>query len=145
MEWLVEKATELGVQRISFIKCNNSERVKLRLDRLIRKAISAMKQSLKAKLPNIEEIIDFEDFLSSVPPETNKLMAHLDDEATPLPKAITPETDCCILIGPEGDFSHQELIQATSAGFKTVTLGPSRLRTETAALAAVVAVQVANW
>lgn len=145
MEWLVEKATELGVERISFIKCKNSERVKLRLDRLTRKAISAMKQSLKASLPVIDELVDFNNFLTLVPPETNKLIAHLSQDAIPLSKVAKLGTAYCILIGPEGDFSAKEVDRANEAGFQTVTLGHSRLRTETAALAAIVAVHSANW
>lgn len=145
MEWLVEKATELGVNRISFVQCHNSERNKLRLDRLERKAISAMKQSLKASLPKLDDLVRFEEFISLLPPETNKLLAHLDDDAIPLPQLVTPGISTCILIGPEGDFSSQEVDRASAAGFKTVTLGPSRLRTETAALAAIVAVHAATW
>lgn len=138
IEWMVEKATELGVDRISFIQCRNSERHRLRLDRLQRKAVSAMKQSIKATLPQIDELVAFEDFFDLVDPEANKLLAHLSESAMPLLKAATPGASYCVLVGPEGDFSKEEIAMAADHGFQTVHLGNSRLRTETAALAAVV-------
>ncbi|GJM28003.1 MAG: ribosomal RNA small subunit methyltransferase E [Cyclobacteriaceae bacterium] len=145
MEWLVEKITELGIDRISFIQSQHSERRKLRLDRIRRKAVSAMKQSLRATVPQIDGMIPFGDLFSLLAPETNKYMAHLSESAKPLSKAATPGSSYCILIGPEGDFSKQELQQATASGFETVTLGTSRLRTETAAIAAVIGLQMVNW
>lgn len=145
IEWLVEKVTELGVQRISLVQCDNSERVKLRLDRLTRKAVSAMKQSLKASLPVVEGIIPLTDFIKSADPMGNKLLAHLDEKAIPLTKAVTQDTKNCILIGPEGDFSKNEIERAKNAGFSMVSMGASRLRTETAALAAVIAVHSVSW
>lgn len=158
MEWLVEKATELGVDHISFIECEHSERTRLRLDRLQRKAISAMKQSLKATLPLIEDVVKFEDFLGLVAPgrrleasglwpaqpETNKFLAHQSQNAIPLSKAAKPGASYCVVIGPEGDFSEMELEMAGNAGFQQVTLGESRLRTETAALAALIELRLIN-
>jgi len=144
IEWLVEKTTELGVDRISFLQCHNSERDRLRLERLKRKAISAMKQSIKATLPRIDDLVAFGDFLSLVDPEVNKLLAHLNDSAKPLLKVATPGASYCVMIGPEGDFSKEELATATDQGFQTVHLGDSRLRTETAALAAVVGLVMMN-
>lgn len=149
IEWLVEKATELGVDRISFIQCRNSERHRLRLDRLQRKAISAMKQSIKATLPRMDELVSFGDFFDLIDPgrrhklwpaetEVTKLLAHLSESAMPLLKAATPGASYCVLVGPEGDFSKEEIAMAADHGFQTVHLGNSRLRTETAALAAVV-------
>ncbi len=138
IEWLVEKATELGVDRISFIQCQNSERHRLRLDRLQRKAISAMKQSIKATLPRMDELVSFRDFFDLIDPEVTKFLAHLSESAMPLLKATTPGASYCVLVGPEGDFSKDELVMAADQGFQTVHLGNSRLRTETAALAAVV-------
>ena len=142
IEWLVEKVVELGVDRISFIDCANSERHKLRIDRLQRKAISAMKQSLKATLPVIDDIIPLSDFFPLVDPDSTKLLAHLSQNAIPLTQAAVLKTACCLLIGPEGDFSVAELEQASAAGFQMVGLGNSRLRTETAALAAVVGIHL---
>lgn len=144
MEWLVEKATELGVDHISFIECEHSERTRLRLDRLQRKAIGAMKQSLKATLPVIEDVMKFEEFLSLLGTETNRLLAHLSPTAIPLSKAAKPEASYYVLIGPEGDFSEMELEMAGNAGFQQVTLGESRLRTETAALAALIELRLIN-
>ena len=144
MEWLVEKATELGVDRISLIECEHSERTRLRPDRLQRKAVSAMKQSLKAMLPIIYDVVTLPDFLSLVDPETEKFLAHLSQDAIPLSKAAKLGTAYCVLIGPEGDFSKEELQYATAAGFQKVTLGPGRLRTETAALTALIALHIIN-
>lgn len=144
MEWLVEKATELGIDRISFVMCQNSERAKLRLDRLQRKAISAMKQSLKASLPILDDLVAYKDFISMLTPETSKFLAHLGDTAEPFHKVAPPGASYCVLIGPEGDFSPQEIAQAIKLGFQTVQLGNSRLRTETAALVAVIALSMVN-
>jgi 16S rRNA (uracil1498-N3)-methyltransferase len=144
IEWLVEKATELGVDRISFVECEHSERTRLRPDRLQRKAVSAMKQSLRASLPVIEDVIPLADFFPLVDPETNMLLAHLSENAVPLSKAVEPGTACCVLIGPEGDFSENELQQASEAGFQMATLGSSRLRTETAALTALIGLRIIN-
>jgi 16S rRNA (uracil1498-N3)-methyltransferase len=144
MEWLVEKATELGIDRISFITCERSERRSLRMERLERKAISAMKQSLKASLPQIDNLIPLIDSFSLFTPETNKYLAHLGEDSESLVSAAVPESISCILIGPEGDFTETELQQASAAGFKTVKLGNSRLRTETAALTAVITFAMLN-
>jgi len=144
IEWLVEKATELGVDRISFIQCQNSERDRIRLERLRRKAVSAMKQSLKATLPKIDDVVAFKDFLPLVDPEATKFLAHLNKNATPLQKVDSPQASCCVLIGPEGDFSEDEITLAMETGFQTVQLGTSRLRTETAALAAVIGLHLVN-
>jgi len=138
IEWLVEKATELGVDRISFIHCQNSERDRLRMERLQRKAISAMKQSIKATLPRMDELVSFVDFFDSIDPEANKLLAHLSETARPLLTVAMPGASYCVLVGPEGDFSKEEIAMAADHGFQTMHLGNSRLRTETAALAAVV-------
>lgn len=138
IEWLVEKATELGVDRISFIHCRNSERHRLRLERLQRKAISAMKQCIKATLPRMDELVSFVDFFDSIDPEANKLLAHLSETARPLLTVAMPGASYCVLVGPEGDFSKEEIAMAADHGFQTMHLGNSRLRTETAALAAVV-------
>ena len=145
MEWMVEKATELGVDQIAFLECHNSERNKLRLDRLQRKAISAMKQSIKATLPTIEAIVPIEEFFMIDAPDAHKLIANLSENAIPLSQAVTPEDSYQILIGPEGDFTPHELTTAGANGFQTVHLGPNRLRTETAAIAASTVVCATNW
>lgn len=147
MEWLVEKATEIGVDRITFIQCAHSERPHIRPERLRRKAISAMKQSLKASLPKIEGIRPFEDLVKEVrsEPATNKYLAHLGDFSKPLTKLLPLNSRYCILIGPEGDFNQQEMEMAQAAGFIPAHLGKERLRTETAALTALISIQIMHF
>ncbi|MFC6999609.1 16S rRNA (uracil(1498)-N(3))-methyltransferase [Rufibacter roseus] len=139
MEWFVEKAVELGIDEISLLQCARSERKNINLDRLEKIAISAMKQSMKSYLPKINELTRYEDFISQrFSQNEHKFIAHLVEgqERFSLAKSITGYGTYTILIGPEGDFSPEEVEQALQAGFKPVTLGSSRLRTETAALAA---------
>ncbi|MDX2359783.1 MAG: 16S rRNA (uracil(1498)-N(3))-methyltransferase [Crocinitomicaceae bacterium] len=131
IEWFVEKATEIGVTEITFLKCDNSERVKLKLDRLERKAISAMKQSHRTYLPKLNDLTSTEEFIKNHP---NGLIAHCyEGEKLSIPNSFS-NNDCPILIGPEGDFSETEVELAAKNGYKIVTLGENRLRTETAAL-----------
>ncbi len=148
MEWLVEKATEIGVDAFTFVLTKNSERRALRLDRLQRTALSAMKQSQKAWLPRLEGLMPFSDFLDQQADTPFKYIAHCYTPetfaATPQPSAkpllldvVPPMDTAVVLIGPEGDFSVEEVRQAMASGWQAVSLGPSRLRTETAALAAV--------
>lgn len=136
IEWFVEKATEVGVDQISFIQCDHSERTKLRLDRIERIAINAMKQSLKASVPDIRDLITFSDFIAQGK-EKEKFIAVVD-ESNPhhLKDLAVPSSSYCVLIGPEGDFSEAELELANKLGYKKISLGKSRLRTETAALVA---------
>jgi len=136
-EWLIEKAVELGVDRISFVLCQNSERTVLKTDRLVKKAISAMKQSIKATLPQIDEMVKLKQFIKSC--ETpSKFIAYVDFENPKhLKDCLKTGQQSVVLIGPEGDFDPSELAEAISAGFEKVSLGDSRLRTETAGLAAV--------
>jgi len=143
MEWLVEKATEMGVDRMSFLRCTRSERRELKLERLEKIAVSALKQSGQAWLPQLDEMTDFSAFLPTVAPATT-FIAHLaDDERTELAHVAKVST-CCILIGPEGDFTPEEIAAARQRGIQPVALGLTRLRTETAALAAVHTVHVVN-
>ncbi|MBC8084018.1 MAG: 16S rRNA (uracil(1498)-N(3))-methyltransferase [Hymenobacter sp.] len=143
MEWLVEKATEVGVDRLSFLRCARSERRELKLDRLHKIAVSALKQSGQAWLPALDELTDFAAFLPTVAGETT-FIAHLEaGERLPLARVVAAAT-CCVLIGPEGDFTPPEIQAAFGRGIRPVTLGTSRLRTETAALAAVFTVNVAR-
>jgi 16S rRNA (uracil1498-N3)-methyltransferase len=144
MEWLVEKATEMGVDKITFLRCSRSERRELKLERLQKIAVSALKQSGQAWLPDLTELTDFAQFLPTVAPETT-FIAHLaEGERTPLSHVAASGPEWCILIGPEGDFTPQEIEAAFARGIRPVTLGASRLRTETAALAAVHTVHVAH-
>ena len=131
IEWFVEKATEIGITKITFFQSTNSERIKLKLDRLERKAISAMKQSHRQYLPELSGLIDFNTFIKQNP---NGLIAHCYDGQKNTISDVFKPTECPILIGPEGDFSLEEVTLAEENGYKIITLGENRLRTETAAL-----------
>ena len=144
MEWFVEKAVEIGVERISFLRCARSERRELKLERLEKIAISALKQSGQAWLPQLDALQDYAAFVASAAPETS-FIAHLEEgERTALAQVAGTGPGCCVLIGPEGDFTPGEISQALSRGIRPVTLGASRLRTETAALAAVFTAQLSR-
>ncbi|MFD2515672.1 16S rRNA (uracil(1498)-N(3))-methyltransferase [Pontibacter locisalis] len=136
MEWFVEKAVEIGVSEITFLLCEHSERRNLRLDRMEKIAVSAMKQSQKGYMPLLNDMTPYHYFVQKAVPEAT-FIAHLEDDAT---KSIKDYYSFgqpyCILIGPEGDFSPSEIKSAYEAGIRPVTLGNSRLRTETAALVA---------
>ena len=136
MEWLVEKATEIGVDEVSFLDCRYSERKAMKTDRLQRVAISAIKQSLKARLPQLNAMTDFRAFVSQ-PRSGGKFIAPCHEGEKPLLQdCLTDGGDATILIGPEGDFSTEEVELAVQCGYIPVSLGKSRLRTETAALVA---------
>lgn len=148
MEWLVEKAVEVGVGEITLLDCDHSERSFLKTDRLERLALSAMKQSLHLTLPRINPAVKLREWLRTLAGETAmlKFIAHCEanQPRTPLASALEAGRDAVVLIGPEGDFSQEEIDLALACGFRPVSLGPSRLRTETAALYAAVAFSVAN-
>ena len=136
IEWFVEKATEIGIDKISFLRCRFSERKEMSTERFRKIMISAMKQSEKAQLPDLQEIINFKDFLLT-DFEGQKFIAHCyQDEKILLAQAYRKNENVLILIGPEGDFSEEEIDLAKEQGFTPVSLGASRLRTETAALIA---------
>ena len=137
MEWLAEKATEIGFDELTFLNCQWSERRIVKGERIEKILISAMKQSLKARLPKLNDITDFAQFVKQ-PVSGQKFIAHCHEgEKTPLRQALQPGQDTLVLIGPEGDFSPDEVALAVAEGFTPVTLGNTRLRTETAALVAV--------
>ena len=151
MEWLVEKAVEIGVGEITLLQCDHSERSFLKTDRLEKLAVSAMKQSLHTVLPEIHPAINLSNWLNShihtfKHSKIQKFIAHCeaDTPRTPLATALKPGQDAVILIGPEGDFSEEEIALALKCGFQPVSLGPARLRTETAALYAVTAFNLIN-
>ena len=137
IEWFVEKATEVGVDRISLMDCKNTERSFIKTDRLNKVAISAMKQSVKAVLPQIEDhLLQFSEVIEDCQ-EKEKCIAFVDaSNPLHLKEAVRPGTSYCVLIGPEGDFSEEELKTAIEYDFTKVSLGPSRLRTETAGVVA---------
>ncbi len=142
MEWLVEKATELGVESLTFVECEHSQRSKLRMDRLHRKAVSAMKQSLKAKVPVLEDICPFNHLVQSADADSDKYLAHLEADAPYLGQEAIHNSQALIIIGPEGDFSQSEISTDLKSGFKMAKLGNQRLRTETAALTALITLQL---
>ena len=135
MEWFLEKATELGIDEITPIITDRSERRIVKEDRLNKVITSAVKQSIKAYHPKLNEAISYSAFLN-IPFEGNKLIAHCIDENDKkyISELVTPHQKYLILIGPEGDFSPEEVNLALNKGFKPLTLGDNRLRTETAAL-----------
>ena len=136
MEWFVEKAVEIGVSEISFLLCEHSERRQMRLDRIEKIAISAMKQSQKGYLPKLNEMMPLPKFVQQCYARQT-FIAHLEEDATKgIKEYFKPSQAHCILIGPEGDFSESEIKLAYDSGIRPVTLGQSRLRTETAALVA---------
>ena len=131
MEWFIEKATEIGITEITLISCKNQERSKVKIDRLKKRAISALKQSHRLFLPVINELKDVKKFIEENP---NGLIAHCYEEPKENFEQSFKSENCPILIGPEGDFTKEEIDFALQNGYKTITLGENRLRTETAGL-----------
>lgn len=144
MEWFLEKATEIGIAEITPIICHNSERKVIKTDRMNRIVEAAMKQSYKAYHPVVNEAIKFSDFIKSDASD-QKFIAHCEDNSnrTYLANIAKPKNSVTILIGPEGDFSHDE-IEMTKGCYIPVSLGDSRLRTETAALVACDIISIIN-
>lgn len=145
IEWMAEKCTEMGVDRLVPVDCAHSERRVLKTERLRKILVSAMKQSLKATLPGLAEmtpvnrVITGLDAITSKPFEGQKFICYCSDEVPrrEFAEEYRPGSDVAILIGPEGDFSPEEVRGAMSHGWIPVSLGQSRLRTETAAMVAV--------
>jgi 16S rRNA (uracil1498-N3)-methyltransferase len=136
IEWFAEKVMELGIQQISFVLCDNSERKTINLDRIEKKAISAMKQSGQYHLPMINELIPYKQFVKTVK-EEERFIGFVDEENPHhLKNLAKKKSNYVILIGPEGDFSKAELDLAIENKFKKISLGSTRLRTETAGIAA---------
>jgi len=143
IEWFVEKATEIGVDEISFILCKNSERKVINTDRVEKIAVSAMKQSQQALLPRLNEIVPFKKIAEAK--GDHKFIGFVDSSnPTHLKTLAQPRKKYLVLIGPEGDFSKEELELAIKSGFEKVSLGTNRLRTETAGLVAVQVLALAN-
>jgi 16S rRNA (uracil1498-N3)-methyltransferase len=147
MEWFVEKCVEIGIDEISFLQTEHSERSYFNGERMAKKAIAAMKQSLNFHLPILHEQISIQKFFANIAAQnkiatsnqakTELFIAYVDKEnPTNLFQAASKNSSYCVLIGPEGDFSKAELAQAISLGFQCVSLGNSRLRTETAGIVA---------
>jgi 16S rRNA (uracil1498-N3)-methyltransferase len=146
IEWMTEKAVEIGIDELSFLNCQFSERRVVKVPRIDKIVVSAVKQSRKAWKPAVNEIVSFADFIAQ-PREGRKYIAHCYDE---IPRTYLYEElqkpsdsdDALVLIGPEGDFSIDEVRKAVANGYQSVHLGESRLRTETAGLAAVMMMQL---
>ena len=134
-EWLLEKATEIGVDRITPLITERLERHRLRHDRLEKVLVAAMKQSQRAWLPMLDELTLLEDLLRE-PLPTQRLFGWCEGERVPLVDRYDAQADAVLLIGPEGDFTPREAQRLVESGFSAVTLGAARLRTETAAIAA---------
>ncbi len=143
-EWFAEKVTEIGINQVSFLNCRYSERREIKPERIEKILISAMKQSQKATLPKLQGMIDFNKFVVQ-DFDGQKFIAHCHaEEKTHLANLYQKGEDVLILIGPEGDFSEEEVALAIKHGFQPISLGESRLRTETAALAACHTIHIAN-
>lgn len=143
-EWFLEKATEIGIDEITPLLCEHSERKQIKSDRLEKVMVSAMKQSLKAYLPRLNNLTNFETVLKNSS-ESSKLVAHCEDVAKMhLFNTIKKDESVLILIGPEGDFSLSEIEMSKYLGFREISLGNSRLRTETAGVVAVQTINLAN-
>ena len=137
MEWLVEKATDIGMDGVTFVNCRNSERKVVKIERIEKIVVSALKQSHKALKPEVGDMENFKSFIQQ-PFNGTKFIAHcLTEDLPALYDQLDANSDSLVLIGPEGDFTPDEVHMAEAAGFRSVSLGKSRLRTETAALVAV--------
>lgn len=138
LEWFLEKATEIGIDEVTPVICERSERKIVKDDRLNKIITSAVKQSLQAYHPKLNAAIGLDAFLKKQDVASERMIAHCieDQPRNYIGDIIQPGQHCTLLIGPEGDFTQQEIDQALRNGYKPVTLGENRLRTETAALAA---------
>ena len=135
-EWFLEKATEIGIDEITPLLSEHSERKVVKFERSEKILISAMKQSQKAFLPKLNELTSFNEFIQKNS-EKQKFIAHCNDgEKNHLKNAIQKGNNMVILIGPEGDFSLEEVLEAKEKGFEEISLGDERLRTETAGIVA---------
>ena len=145
IEWLAEKATEIGIDRLSLLNCRFSERRVVKNERIEKILVAAMKQSHKAWKPQLDEMMPFYNFIARPDLPAQRFIAHCYEGDRPfLLDILEPHTSALVLIGPEGDFSIDEVHAAEAAGFRSVSLGSSRLRTETAALVAVHLMRLAN-
>ena len=147
-EWMVEKATEIGIDELSFLDCRFSERKVLKTERIDKIIVAAMKQSRKAWKPVLNALTPFADFVTA-PRQGKMFIAHCYDEIAKVNlydelRQLAPDEPTTVLIGPEGDFSIDEVRMAVDAGWVSVDLGKSRLRTETACLSAVMMMQLAK-
>jgi 16S rRNA (uracil1498-N3)-methyltransferase len=143
MEWMIEKLCEIGVDKVSFIQTQHSERRKLRIDRMEKKVISAMKQSGNPFKMEVNEINSFSKLIDDCT-EEEKWIAHVSPGHQYLTTQSSPNKSTLILIGPEGDFSKEEVTLATERGFRPISLGANTLRTETAGFVACCMINTSN-
>jgi 16S rRNA (uracil1498-N3)-methyltransferase len=142
IEWFVEKAVEIGIDEISFLDCEHSERTVVKMERMEKVAVAAMKQSQQSRVPVIHAMKPFAEFIAESKSGI-QLIAHCEEGAkNPVQKAIAGGKSILVLIGPEGDFSAEEIKLAIERGFVPTSLGETRLRTETAALYTVMAAAI---
>lgn len=144
IEWFIEKAVEMGIDEITLLICEHSEREKQNVERLQKIIDSAMKQSLKTYRPQLNGPLPIMDFLHNANEEYKMVCYCSGDERHTMHQTYTAGHDAVVLIGPEGDFSKEEISTALELGFQPVTLGTCRLRTETAALYATTAINFMN-
>jgi 16S rRNA (uracil1498-N3)-methyltransferase len=144
-EWFIEKSVEIGVDEITPVICRNTEKPGIKKDRINNIIIAAMKQSLKAYIPSLNEPVAFSEFINSDHSGTKMIAScNPDSERKKIDQVYEKNSDAVILIGPEGDFTGEELKLAFRRGYKPVHLGTSRLRTETAGIAACYSVYFIN-
>lgn len=148
IEWMAEKATEVGLDKLSFLDCAFSERKTLKLTRVEKIVVSAVKQSRKAYMPELQDMTPFKTFIQQHT-TGHRYIAHCYDEVSRVNlfdelKTVKEDEETLVMIGPEGDFSIDEVRMAVDAGFISVDLGKSRLRTETAGLSAIMMMQLAK-
>jgi 16S rRNA (uracil1498-N3)-methyltransferase len=137
IEWMIEKCVEIGVDDISLVICDKTERMKVNMERLQKLALSAMKQSQRAWLPSIHDPVALNLFVKSIYPQSMRFIAYVDSgNPNHLLHQAKPNQPYVVLVGPEGDFTRDELLLVEEMSFKKVSLGKYRLRTETAALTA---------
>lgn len=143
LEWFLEKSSEIGISEVSLLLCDHSERKTVKQERVEKVVVSAVKQSLKAYVPKLNELVSFAEFMKQDFGDMPRFIAHCDPafERVHLKKIVGDRA--LVLIGPEGDFSPKEIELALSKGFVSISLGSSRLRTETAALYATSIVSLA--
>ena len=145
LEWFLEKCTEIGISDVFPVLCDHSERKHIRPDRLEKILIAAMKQSLKAYLPRLHPLVKFSDWVQSNLEWDQKMIGHcIESKKVGIPQIYQPGHDVLLLIGPEGDFSPEEVAISVQNGFEPVHLGPHRLRTETAGVVACHTIQLLN-
>lgn len=144
LEWFAEKVTEIGIDEITPLLCKHSERKDLRADRIEKILLGACKQSLKFRMPKLNPVIKFADFVNARSGGEQRFIAYCDEKAQHLKDVYTTGKPAVILIGPEGDFTKEEVLVAEKNGFETVSLGKSRLRLETAGIYAATVFNLAN-